>query len=66
MAFTSICSIVKLLPRLWSYLVTLQCETAEFVTMFGKFFDTSGVNKRKVFQQPYRSGNDFCLKVSPY
>ncbi|KAL5500013.1 hypothetical protein EMCRGX_G011503 [Ephydatia muelleri] len=44
-------------------------ETAKFVTMFDKFFDalnvsnyTSGVNKRKVFQQPYRSGDDFRLK----
>ena len=46
-------------------------ETAKFVSMFDKLFDAlnvsnynSGVKKMKTFQQPYRSGNDFRLKVS--
>lgn len=46
-------------------------ETVRFVTMFGKFFDCLNVNnfvtgyhKRKVFKQPYKSTNDFRLKVS--
>ena len=45
-------------------------ETVRFISMFDKFFDcvnvanlTSGRFKRKVFQQPYRSGEDFRLKV---
>ena len=46
-------------------------ETAKFVSMFDKFFDAlnvsnynSGVKKMKTFQQPYRSADDFRLKVS--
>ena len=79
MAFTSICSFLQLLcETVAKALLVLSGdpavqETAKFVTMFDKFFDalnvsnyTSGVNKRKVFQQPYRSGDDFRLKVSPY
>ena len=45
-------------------------ETAHFVAMMDKFFDclnvnnfTSGKTKRKAFQMPYRSANDFRLKV---
>lgn len=45
-------------------------ETRRFVCIFDKFFDslnvsnfTNGKHKRKVFQQPYRSSNDFRLKV---
>lgn len=45
-------------------------ETAHFVSMFDKFFDCVNVGnfddgkfKRKVFQQPYRSHDDFRLKV---
>ena len=45
-------------------------ETAKFVEMFDKFFDTlnvsnfsSGKEKRKPFQSPYISGTDFRLKV---
>ena len=39
-------------------------ETARFVSMFDKFFDSLNVsNHRKVFQQPYRSAEDFRLKV---
>ena len=45
-------------------------ETVRFISMFDKFFDcvnvanfTSGRFKRKVFQQPYRSGEDFRLNV---
>ena len=45
-------------------------ETVRFISMFDKFFDcvnvanfTSGRFKRKVFQQPYQSGEDFRLKV---
>ena len=78
MAFTSICSFLQLLSETVAKALVLSGdpavqETAKFVTMFDKFFDalnvfnyTSGVNKRKVFQQPYRSGDDFRLKVSPY
>ena len=46
-------------------------ETVRFVTMFDRFFDCLNVNnfmtgyhKRKVFKQPYKSANDFRLKVS--
>ena len=78
MAFTSICSILQLLSETVAKALVLSGdpavqETAKFVTMLDKFFDslnvsnyTLGVNKRKVFQQSYRSGDDFCLKVSPY
>jgi len=45
-------------------------ETVRFISMFDKFFDcvnvanfTSGRFKRKIFQQPYRSRDDFRLKV---
>lgn len=45
-------------------------ETALFVDIFDKFFDclnvrnfTDGKRQRKVFQNPYRSGKDFRLKV---
>ena len=45
-------------------------ETAKFVRMFDKFFDSLNVNsynagrlKRKVFKQPYRSAKDFRLRV---
>ena len=45
-------------------------ETVRFISMFDKFFDcvnvanfTSGRFKRKVFQQPYRSGEDIILHV---
>ena len=45
-------------------------ETAKFVDMFDKFFDSLNVNnfttayhKRKVFQRPYRSRTDFRLEV---
>ena len=45
-------------------------ESAHFASIFDKFFDsmnvgnfTNGKYKRKVFQQPYRSGTDFRLKV---
>jgi len=48
-------------------------ETAKFVAIFDKFFDslnvgnfTNGKYKRKVFQQPYRSGTDFRIKVRTY
>ena len=48
-------------------------ETARFVGVFDKFFDclnvadfTSGMKKRKVFQQPYRSSQDFRLEVRIY
>lgn len=44
-------------------------ETAIFVNIFDKFFDclnvrnlTDGKTKRKMFQDPYRSGTDFRLK----
>ena len=46
-------------------------ETVKFIRMVDKFFDCLNVNnflsgkkKRKVFQDPYRSANDFRLKVS--
>jgi len=45
-------------------------ETAVFISNMDKFFDcldvnnfTSGVRQRKPFQLPYRSGDDFRLKV---
>lgn len=45
-------------------------ETAYFIQKFDKFFDLLNVSsfsqgklKRKVFQQPYRSPNDFRLTV---
>ena len=45
-------------------------ETAYFIEKMDKFFDTFNVSsftqgkfKRKVFQQPYRSANDFRLTV---
>ena len=59
--------LVKLLPRLWSYLVTLQCRRlpnsspclTSFLMLLMYPTTPQGVNKRKVFQQPYRSGDDF-------
>lgn len=46
-------------------------ETAKFAEMFNKFFDclnvasfTVGKRKRDCFKSPYRSGNDFRLRVS--
>ena len=46
-------------------------ETAKFVTMMDKYFDalnvsnfTNGKHKRKPFQNPYRSADDFRLVVS--
>ena len=45
-------------------------ETARFVSMVDRFFDCLNVNnfttgkfKRKVYQDPYRSAQDFRLKV---
>ena len=45
-------------------------ETAKFALMFDKFFDcfnvshmNSGKHKRKPFSDPYRSKDDFRLKV---
>lgn len=45
-------------------------ETSKFVGIFDKFFDclnvsnyVNGKRERKVFQDPYRSGSDFRLKV---
>ena len=45
-------------------------ETVKFVLLFDRFFDTFNVNsynegrhKRKVFRQPFRSADDFRLKV---
>ena len=45
-------------------------ETAKFVQMMDRFFDCLNVNsfnkgkqRRKEFQDPYRSGRDFRLKV---
>ena len=70
MAFTSICYFLQLLSETVAKALVLSGdpavqETAKFVTMSDKFFDalnvsnyTSGVNKRKVFQQPYRSGDE--------
>lgn len=46
-------------------------ETVKFTATFDKFFDslnvsnfTDGVHKRKPFQLPYRSKDDFRLKVN--
>ena len=46
-------------------------ETAKFTAHIDKFFDalnvtnfTNGKYNRKPFQEPYRSSNDFRLKVS--
>jgi len=46
-------------------------ETSKFVCVFDKFFDalnvsnfTNGTRKRKPFQHPYRSADDFRLAVS--
>ena len=46
-------------------------ETARFVKMFDRFFDSlnvadleSGRRTRNAFKAPYRSGDDFRLKVS--
>ena len=46
-------------------------ETVKFTAIFDKFFDalnvsnfTDGVHKRKPFQLPYRSKEDFRLKVN--
>lgn len=45
-------------------------ETAFFIDMMDKFFDclnvssfTKGKQNRKVFQNPYKSKDDFCFKV---
>ena len=45
-------------------------EMARFISLVDKFFDsmnvtslTKGKIKRKVFQNPYRTGKDFRLKV---
>ena len=45
-------------------------ETVKFTIMFDRFFDclnvnnfTTGKHKRKPFQNPYRSPDDFRLKV---
>ena len=45
-------------------------EMAQFISLVDKFFDCVNVTslmkgklKRKVFQNPYRSGKDFRLKV---
>lgn len=45
-------------------------ETIRFVNMFDKLFDSLNVSncmsakkERKVFKNPYRSGNDFRLEV---
>ena len=46
-------------------------ETARFVSIFDKFFDslnvnnnmTNGRNSRKFFKQPYRTAEDSHLKV---
>ena len=45
-------------------------ETVKFTVMFDRFFDclnvnnfTTGKHKRKPFQNPYRSPDDFRLKV---
>ena len=46
-------------------------ETVKFVTMMDKYFDalnvsnlTNGKHKRKPFQNPYQSADDFRLVVS--
>ena len=47
-------------------------ETAIFCIMLDKFFDalnvshTKGVRQQKIFQLPYPSSNDFCLKVCQF
>lgn len=48
-------------------------ETAKFILMFDRFFDTLNVNNfsdgkesRKVFQNPFRSNNDFRIKVNSF
>ena len=48
-------------------------ETAQFVTMFDRLFDClnvadfdSGRHSRNPFKAPYRSGDDFRLKVRSY
>ena len=48
-------------------------ETAKFVAIMDKFFDTlnvtnftNGKRKRKPFQDPYRSASDFRLTVNKY
>ena len=45
-------------------------ETVRFISMMDKFFDclnvnnfSTGIKKKKPFQQPYRSPNDFRLTV---
>ena len=45
-------------------------ETVKFVRMMDRFFDCfnvnnfcTGIQKRKVFQEPYRKAEDFRLKV---
>ena len=45
-------------------------EMSNFISLVDKFFDSvnvvsllKGKHKRKVFQNPYRSGTDFRLKV---
>lgn len=49
---------------------TEAAKTAEFVSMFDKFFDclnmtnfTSGKHSRNAFKSPYYSGKDFRIKV---
>lgn len=48
-------------------------ETVQFVSLFDQFFNclndanfTAGQHNWMVFQQPYRSGHDFCLQVHIY
>ena len=48
-------------------------ETANFLKMIDKFFDSlnvtslgNGKAKRKSFQSPYTNSNDFRLKVLPH
>jgi len=45
-------------------------ETIKFVRYMDKFFDSlnitnfnTGIHKKKFFQEPYTSKDDFCLKV---
>ena len=45
-------------------------ETIKFVRYMDKFFDSlnitnfnTGIHKKKLFQEPYTSKDDFCLKV---
>ena len=61
------CSVSKALTLLGG---SEASETAEFCDVFDKFFDalnvsnfTNGKHHRKPFQNPYRSGTDFRLKV---